>query len=67
MSIKINYSNKKNNVSSSNTVLFCDEKYGTTRLKKYISASEFSYISDLTKTIDSKKIYLFLILIQKKR
>ena len=55
MSIKINYSKKISNKSSANLVLFCDEKYSITGLRKYISNTEFSYIKDLLKTTDLKK------------
>ena len=54
MSIKLNYL-KKIGSKSSNLVLFCDEKYSTVGLKKYLSNAEFSYISDLLKTVDQKK------------
>jgi len=55
MTIKISYSKKiKNNVNS-NTVLFVNDKFNISNLKKYISNSEFSYISDLLKTSDLKK------------
>tara|TARA_A100001015_G_scaffold122900_1_gene136224 strand:- start:742 stop:2202 length:1461 start_codon:yes stop_codon:yes gene_type:complete len=55
MTIKISYSKKiKNNVNS-NTVLFVNDKFNISNLKKYISNSEFSYISDLLKTSDIKK------------
>ena len=39
MSIKLNYSKKSINKISSNLVLFCDEKYKTIGLKKYVSSS----------------------------
>ena len=67
MTIKINYLKKKTNKSSGNLVLFVDEKFSINGLKKNLSNSEFSYINDLLKTSDLKKIYLFLRLIQKKR
>ncbi len=55
MTIKISYSKKiKNNVNS-NTVLFVNDKFNISNLKKYISNSESSYISDLLKTSDLKK------------
>ena len=54
MSIKLNYL-KKTSSKSSNLVLFCDEKYSTGGLKKYLSNAEFSYINDLLKTVDQKK------------
>ena len=55
MTIKINYINKAINKLASNLVLFCDEKYSTNGIKKYISNAEFSYINDLIRTIDVKK------------
>ena len=58
MAIKINYSKKKSNKSSSNAVLFVDEKFNIKSVKKYVSSNEFSYISDLLKTSDLKKIFL---------
>ena len=55
MPIKINYSNKAINKLSANLVLFANEKFNISNLKKYISNSEFSYINDLLKTSDIKK------------
>ncbi len=55
MSVKINYSKKISNMPSSNIVLFTNDKFNTTNIKKYISATEFSYINDLLKTSDLKK------------
>ena len=60
MSIKINYFNKLNNKSSANIVLFADEKFNITSLKKHLPNSDFSYINDLLKTSDLKKnIFVF--------
>ena len=60
MSIKINYSNKISTISSANLVLFADEKFNINPLKKHISSSEFSYISDLLKTSDlNKNLFVF--------
>jgi leucyl aminopeptidase len=56
MTVQINYkksSSTKNNLT--NLILFVDEKFNISRLKKLISNSEFSYISDLLKTSDLKK------------
>ena len=50
MSIKINYLNKLTNKTSTNLVLFTDEKLNISGLKNYISNSEFSYLNDLLKT-----------------
>ena len=55
MSTKINYSNKVISKSSANLILFTDEKFNISNLKKYISNTEFSYIKDLLKTSDIKK------------
>ena len=67
MAVKINYksSNLKNNPS--NLILFVDEKFNISRLKKYISNTEFSYISDLLKTCDLKKDLLFFEVNSKKK
>ena len=67
MSIKLNYLNKTNNKPSSNIVLFCDEKFSISTLKKYISNNEFSYINDLLKTIDVKKNLLVFDVNSKKK
>jgi len=67
MSIKINYLNRETNKSSANLVLFTDEKFSSNGLKKYLSNSEFSYISDLLKTSDLKKnMFLFEVNSKKK-
>ena len=55
MSIKINYLKKFNSKSLTNLVLFTDEKFNTSNLKKQLSSSDFSYINDLLKTSDLKK------------
>ena len=55
MPIKVNYLKKKINRTSSNLILFTNEKFKTDTLKTYLSSSEFSYINDLLKTSDLKK------------
>ena len=55
MTIQINYKNNVSKKISSNLVLFVDEKFNITSLKKYLSNNEFSYISDLLKNSDFKK------------
>ena len=55
MSVKINYKNSSVKKNSSNLVLFSDEKFNISALKKHISSTEYSYISDLIKTRDLKK------------
>ena len=54
MSVQINYeiTHKKN---STNIVLFVDEKYNISNLRKFVLNSEYSFILDLLKTRDLKK------------
>ena len=67
MSIKINYSKKIGTNSSSNLVLFSNEKFDVVGLKKYLSGSELNYISDLLKTSDLKKNLFVFELTSKKK
>ena len=55
MTLNISYSKKINLKNSRNLVLFCNEKFNLTNLKAFLSSSEYNFISDLIKTIDSKK------------
>ena len=55
MAVQINYKTNSSKMASSNVVLFVDEKFNISGLKKHISNSEFSYISDLLKNSDLKK------------
>jgi leucyl aminopeptidase len=55
MTIHINYKTSISKKASTNLVLFVDEKFNINGLTKYISNSEFSYISDLLKNSDLKK------------
>ena len=66
MTIQINYKNSGLIKTSSNLILFVDEKFNIEGLKKYISNSEFSYISDLLKNSDLKKDLLFFDINSKK-
>jgi leucyl aminopeptidase len=67
MTIKINFSKNTINKSSCNLVLFVDEKFNVSNLKKYTSNTDFSYISDLLKTSDlKKKMFVFEINSKKK-
>ena len=67
MSVKINYSNKNLNKSSSNLILFSNDKFSLINLKRYLSSSEFNYINDLLKTNDLKKNLLVFELTSKKK
>ena len=55
MTVQINYKNKGLKKNASNLVLFVGENYNINGLKKSISSTEYSYISDLLKTSDLKK------------
>ena len=66
MTIQINYLNKLVAKSLVNQVLFVDETFNISSLKRYISNKEFSYISDLLKTNDLKKNLLFFEINSKK-
>ena len=60
MHVKINYRNKSLNFKNSNLILFVDEKFNLSGVKKYFSSSEYSFVSDLIKTKDlEKKILTF--------
>ena len=67
MPVKINYSKKTFNKSSSNLILFSNEKFNISRLRKTLSNSEFSYIQDLLKTSDLKKNILVFEVNSKKK
>jgi leucyl aminopeptidase len=66
MSIQINYKNNTPKDLSANLVLFVEENFNISGLKKHISNSEFSYINDLLKTSDLKKNLLFFEINSKK-
>ena len=67
MNIKVNFKKKAFSRSNANTLLFVDEKFNITTLKKHILSSEYSYISDLLNTKDNKeKIVTFDISSKKK-
>ena len=57
MAVQINYKNSASKNVSSNLVLFVDEKFNIDGLKKHISNSEFSYISDILKKSDLNYIF----------
>ena len=66
MSIQINYKNKDLKKASTNLVLFVDQNFNMSGVKKYISNAEFLYISDLLKNSDLKKNLLFFEINSKK-
>ena len=54
MPVQINYKNKLSK-KLTDIILFVDENYNISGLKKHISKQEFSYVSDLIITKDPKK------------
>jgi leucyl aminopeptidase len=66
MSIQINYKNSNSQKVIANLILFTDENFNISSLKKYFSNEEFSYIYDLLKTSDLKKNLLFFEINSKK-
>ena len=67
MTVNINYKKNNTNKISSNLVLFSNDKFDTKGLNRYLSKSEFSYISDLLKTSDLKKnLFVFEVNSKKK-
>ena len=67
MSIKISFKKSSSKKTFTNQVLFVNEKFNTTPLKKYISSLEFSYITDLLKSSDLSKNLLTFELNSKKK
>ena len=67
MSIKINFKKSTLKKTSSNLVLFVDEKFGISSLKGHVSNSEFLYISDLLKSSDLSKNLLGFEITSKKK
>ena len=67
MSIKIEYKTGVSKKLSSNLVLFTNEKFNISNLKKYFSNSEFLYLSDLLKNRDLKKDLIIYEISSKKK
>ena len=55
MAVQISYKNKISKKNTYNLVLFVDETFNISSLKKHISTKEYALISDLVKTKDIKK------------
>ena len=67
MSISVNYSKKQGNNTSSNLILFTNEKFYLGDIKKSLINSEFLYIEDLLKSSDLKKNLLVFEVNSKKK
>ena len=59
MTVQINYKNGGLNIAENNLILFVGENFEIKGIKKVISKSELSYISELIKNSDNKKDLLF--------
>ena len=55
MALDINYKKPTSNKEALNLVMFVDEKFNISSLKKHILSDQYSYIADLLKTTDKKK------------
>jgi len=67
MSVLINYKKNSPKINSSNLILFVDEKFNITSLIKYMSETDYSFISDIIKTKDTKKKILSFDISSKRR
>ncbi len=67
MPVQINFKNTNLKKNSANIVLFADEKFNIGSLKRHMSSSEFSYISDLLKNSELTKNILVFELNSKKK
>ncbi len=59
MPVTINYNSVSSKKTSSNLIIFTDEKFDNSGLKKYVSNTEYSFITDLIKTKDLKKKIIY--------
>tara|TARA_Y200000002_G_scaffold92338_1_gene74434 strand:- start:524 stop:1978 length:1455 start_codon:yes stop_codon:yes gene_type:complete len=67
MSVQISYKSNTLKKSSENHVLFVNDTFNTSNLKRYISSKEYSYVSDLLNINDKKeKIIIYEINSRKK-
>jgi len=66
MTVQVLYKNNTSQKSLVNLILFTNENFNISGLKKHISTEEFSYISDLLKISDLKKKLLFFEINSKK-
>ena len=67
MSVQINYKKKVSTKNKTNLVLFIDEKFNISSLKKHILGSDYNFISDLIKKRDEKKKILAFDISSKKK
>ena len=67
MSIQINYKSSYLKKISNNLVLFVDENFNISVVKKYLSKTDYSFIGDLLKISDKKNDIIFFDISSKKK
>ena len=67
MTVEITYKNKVSNKNPYNLVLFVDENFNISSLRKHISNSDYILISDLVKIRDENKKLLSFDISSKKK
>ena len=67
MTVQISYKNKKTKNNAQNLVLFIDEKFNVSSLKKHVSGSDYAFIADLIKKREEKKNILSFDISSKKK
>ena len=67
MSLKISYKNSYPKNKIDNLLLFVDENFDLSHLKKYISVNEYAFINDLLKVSDKKSNNVFFDISSKKK
>ncbi len=67
MTISINYKNSAVKKNSTNLILFIDENFTISTLKKHLLSSDFSFIADLIKTKELKNKILSFDISSKKK
>ncbi len=67
MTVTIKYISAPSKKISSNLIIFSDEKFNNSGLKKYVSKTEYSFISDLIKTKDLKKKIIYFDISSKRK
>ena len=67
MTVTIKYTKNAYKKSSSNLIIFSDEKFNNSGLKRFVSKTEYSFILDLIKVKDLKKKILFFDISSKRK
>ena len=67
MNVVISYRSIASKKKAINQVLFVDDSFNISKCKKFFSAKEFSFVTDLLKSKDFKKKFISLDLSSKKK